>query len=39
VTVTSNTDFAAGDRLELLAPETPDADLSDMQLSLKGIIL
>ena len=39
VTVTSNTDFAAGDRLELLAPATPDADLSDMQLSLKGIIL
>jgi hypothetical protein len=39
VTVTSDTDFAAGDRLELLAPASPDADLSDMQLSLKGIIL
>jgi hypothetical protein len=38
-TMASNTDFAAGDVLTIVAPASPDADLADIAVTLKGALL
>lgn len=38
VTLTQDIDYAAGDRIRLVAGATPDATLGDIQLVLKGVL-
>jgi hypothetical protein len=38
-TMASDTDFAAGDVLTIVAPGSPDADLADIAVTLKGALL
>jgi hypothetical protein len=38
VTITANTSFASGDRIELVAPASPDATGADIQVLIRGVL-